>query len=117
ELVLNSVNNGFNRGGNGHGPAHTNPSQQTEGGYKFLFSPHLLPVNRGILSTIYISVHDGVSEEDIRTLYAETYADEPFIHLLPAGEVASLRHVNNSNRCAISITPADPGQPDGTDYI
>ena len=43
--------------------------------------------------------------------------NEPFIHLLPAGEAATLRHVTNTNRCAISITPADPGQPDGPDYV
>jgi N-acetyl-gamma-glutamyl-phosphate reductase len=85
--------------------------------HRFIFSPHLLPVNRGILSTIYVSVPQGVAESDIRNLYAETYAGEPFVHLLPAGQLATLRHTVHSNRCAISITPADPGQPDGPDYI
>lgn len=97
ELVLNHVN--------GHA-AH-----------RFTFSPHLLPVNRGILSTMYVSAPAGVTERQIRDLYAETYAGEPFIHLLPAGQLATLRHVTNTNRCAISITPADPGEPDGPDYI
>src|SRR5690606_17798783 len=81
------------------------------------FSPHLLPVNRGILSTIYASVPDGVTEQDVRNLYQETYADEPFIHLLGAGQTASLRHTTHTNRCAISITGADPGEKDGPDYI
>ncbi len=85
--------------------------------HRFVFSPHLLPVNRGILSTMYVSVPAGVSEQAIRDLYAETYAGEPFIHLLPAGQIASLRHTVHTNRCAISITPTDPAQPDGTDYI
>lgn len=85
--------------------------------YKFVFSPHLLPVNRGILSTIYVSVPAGVTEAQVRELYAEEYAGEPFIHLLPAGQQASLRHTTNTNRCAISITPADPSEPDGADYI
>jgi N-acetyl-gamma-glutamyl-phosphate reductase len=85
--------------------------------HKFIFSPHLLPVNRGILSTIYVSVPEGVTEQMIRDLYAETYAGEPFIHLLPAGQIASLRHTSYTNRVAISITPTDPSQPDGTDYI
>lgn len=97
EQVLNQVN-----------------GQQT---HRFIFSPHLLPVNRGILSTIYVSVPDGVTEQMIRDLYAETYAGEPFIHLLPAGQIATLRHTTHTNRCAISITPADPTQPDGPDYI
>lgn len=97
ELVLNQVN--------GHSP------------HRFTFSPHLLPTNRGILSTMYIDVMDGVSEADIRSAYAETYAKEPFIHLLPAGTIATLRHTACTNRCAISITPADPSVSDGTEYI
>ena len=85
--------------------------------HKFIFSPHLLPVNRGILSTMYVSVPEGVTEQMIRDLYTETYTGEPFIHLLPAGQIASLRHTTNTNRVAISITPTDPAEPDGTDYI
>lgn len=85
--------------------------------HRFIFSPHLLPVSRGILSTMYVSVPSGVTEQMIRDLYAETYAGEPFIHLLPAGQFATLRHTTHTNRCAISITPADPSQPDGPDYI
>jgi N-acetyl-gamma-glutamyl-phosphate reductase len=85
--------------------------------YRFTFSPHLLPVNKGILSTIYISVEDGVTEADLRALYAVQYRDEPFVHLLPAGQLATLRHVVNSNRCAISLTPANPAEKNGPDYI
>jgi N-acetyl-gamma-glutamyl-phosphate reductase len=85
--------------------------------YKFIFSPHLLPVNRGILSTMYVSVPHGVTEAQVRELYAEEYAGEPFIHLLPAGQQASLHHTTHTNRCAISITPADPTETDGADYI
>lgn len=93
-----------------HANGHSGP-------HKFIFSPHLLPVNRGMLSTIYVSAPAGVAESQIRDLYAETYAGEPFIHLLPAGQQATLRHTTNTNRCAISITPADPTEPDGADYI
>lgn len=106
EQVLNSATaNGHVNGATGAAP------------YKFIFSPHLLPVNRGILSTMYVSVPPGVSETQIRQLYAEQYANEPFIHLLPASQQATLRHTTNTNRCAISVTPADPTEPDGTDYI
>lgn len=92
---------------------HVNGHQR----HRFIFSPHLLPVSRGILSTMYVSVPSGVTEQMIRDLYTETYAGEPFIHLLPAGQISSLRHTTHTNRCAISITPADPSQPDGPDYI
>ncbi|MBV7331909.1 N-acetyl-gamma-glutamyl-phosphate reductase [Chloroflexi bacterium TSY] len=97
EQVLNNVN--------GHKP------------HRFIFSPHLLPVNRGILSTMYVDVVEGVSEDEIRTIYAEAYANEPFVHVLPAGQTASLRHTVHTNRCAISITPVDPVHPNGAEYI
>ncbi len=97
ELVLNGVS--------GNGQCH------------FTFSPHLLPANRGILSTMYVRVPAGVTEAQIRDLYAETYAGEPFIHLLPAGQQATLRHTVHTNRCAISITPDDPGDPACRDFI
>ncbi len=85
--------------------------------FRFTFSPHLLPVNRGILSTIYVSVVEGVTEADIRDAYTEAYADEPFIAILPAGQMASLRHSTQTNLCTISITPVDPAEQDGRDYI
>ena len=86
-------------------------------GHRFLFTPHLVPLNRGILSTMYVDVPAGVTEERIRELYAENYAGEPFIHLLPAGEQASVAHTAGTNRCAIGITPADPTLPDGSEYV
>ncbi|MDE0144139.1 MAG: N-acetyl-gamma-glutamyl-phosphate reductase [Caldilineaceae bacterium] len=86
-------------------------------GHRFLFTPHLVPVNRGILSTMYVDVPAGVTEERIRELYAENYAGEPFIHLLPQGEQASLAHTAGTNRCAIGITQADPLLADGGEYV
>ena len=86
-------------------------------GYRFTFTPHLLPINRGILSTMYVSVPRGVSEADVRQLYCTIYAGEPFVQVCPAEQLATVRHVANSNRCAISITPANPDEADGPDYI
>lgn len=84
---------------------------------RFTFTPHLIPTNRGILSTIYVTLPPGITEQQVRDLYAATYAGEPFIQLIPAGQVATLRHVTYSNRCAISITPVDPHEAEGRDYI
>ncbi|HYN89476.1 MAG TPA: N-acetyl-gamma-glutamyl-phosphate reductase [Ardenticatenaceae bacterium] len=72
---------------------------------RLLFSPHLLPVVRGILSTIYVPLPAGWSEAQLRALYAEAYAGEPFVWLLPAGQSASLAHAVNTNRCALSLHP------------
>ena len=85
--------------------------------HRYYFTPHLLPVNRGLLSTMYISVPAGVTESHVRSVYTEAYGGEPFIHLLPSGELATLRHVTETNRCAISVTAANPDEPDGPDYI
>ena len=85
--------------------------------HRFLFTPHLLPVNRGILSTMYVEAPAGVTEERIRELYEENYEGEPFIHLLPAGEQASLAHTVGTNRCAIAITAADPMLPEGGEFV
>ncbi|MEX1021319.1 MAG: N-acetyl-gamma-glutamyl-phosphate reductase [Litorilinea sp.] len=127
EQVLGGVaRNGAGQNGagathNGTGVPHSGDNSgdtsANNTGYNFLFSPHLLPVNRGILSTMYVRVTPGVTEEDIRNLYTETYAGEPFIHLLPAGQLASLRHVTHTNRVAISILPANPNQPENRQYI
>jgi N-acetyl-gamma-glutamyl-phosphate reductase len=87
------------------------------GACRFTFSPHLLPVNRGILSTMYVRTPPGVTEEQVRARYAEQYAGEPFIHLLPAGQQATLRHTVHTNRCAISITAENPGDPACRDFI
>lgn len=85
---------------------------------QLVFTPHLAPMNRGILSTIYIPLGPlppGLpfdrppSEEvlaraaEIRELYADFYKDEPFVRVLPAGTTASTRGVRQSNYCDISV--------------
>jgi N-acetyl-gamma-glutamyl-phosphate reductase len=71
-----------------------------------IFSPHLLPVPRGILSTVYVSMADTMSEIALRTLYTDAYGNEPFVHILPVGQLATLSHVVHTNRCVISLTLA-----------
>ncbi|UCG23033.1 MAG: N-acetyl-gamma-glutamyl-phosphate reductase [Chloroflexota bacterium] len=70
-----------------------------------IFSPHLLPVPRGILSTIYAPLKPGVSEQALHALYQGAYEGEPFVKVLPAGEMASLAHAIHTNRCVIGLTP------------
>jgi N-acetyl-gamma-glutamyl-phosphate reductase len=71
-----------------------------------IFSPHLLPVPRGILSTIYITPANGWHLDEIRQLFAAAYDDEPFVRLLPPGQLASLAHVTHTNQCVIGLTQA-----------
>lgn len=78
--------------------------QVADSRWQMVFSPHLLPVSRGILSTMYVTMPQGMDEAAVRAAYAAAYASEPFVHLLPAGRVATLQHVVHSNRCAIGLT-------------
>ncbi|MSP14612.1 MAG: N-acetyl-gamma-glutamyl-phosphate reductase [Chloroflexi bacterium] len=76
---------------------------------RVIFSPHLLPINQGILSTIYVQLPQPWTENELVSLYRETYAGERFIQILPPGQLATLRHTVYSNRVAISVTrPDDP---------
>jgi N-acetyl-gamma-glutamyl-phosphate reductase len=77
---------------------------------QLIFTPHLLPVNRGILSTIYVSVPEVSAPEALHALFSETYAAEPFIWVLPPGQPATLAHAVYTNRCVLSLTQPMPGQ-------
>jgi len=72
---------------------------------RVIFSPHLLPVNRGILSTMYVQLAEALPAEQLVAHYRQMYEGEPFVQVLGAGRLATLRHVVGSNRCAISLTP------------
>jgi N-acetyl-gamma-glutamyl-phosphate reductase len=72
--------------------------------WRLIFSPHLVPINRGMLSTIYVTLPAGVSEAEVRERYAAMYTGEPFVYLLPKGQVATFAHTANTNYCAIGLT-------------
>lgn len=70
---------------------------------KITFVPHLLPVNRGILSTVYAPLKEGVTEEQVRQAYEEFYNDEYFVRLLPKGQVADIHNIKYSNFGDVSL--------------
>lgn len=67
------------------------------------FTPHLLPINRGILSTIYCEPKDNLSLEAIHHMYKEFYKDENFLQVLPLDTTAEIKNVKYSNNCQISL--------------
>ncbi len=67
------------------------------------FTPHLVPMNRGILSTIYVRGLEGRAAPDLHAILAETYRNEPFVHVLPLGEMPQTRHVRGSNMTFIGV--------------
>jgi N-acetyl-gamma-glutamyl-phosphate reductase len=66
------------------------------------FTPHLVPMNRGLLSTIYVRGR-GRTPQDLHALIAKAYAKEPFVHVLPFGETPQTRHVRGSNLTFIGV--------------
>ena len=76
---------------------------------EIIFTPHLLPINRGILSSIYVQVPTDWDEPKLRALYNDLYANEPFVRVLPTGQLATIGHTAHTNICAISLTLARPG--------
>ncbi|PLX87389.1 MAG: N-acetyl-gamma-glutamyl-phosphate reductase, partial [Desulfuromonas sp.] len=71
------------------------------------FTPHLLPVNRGILSTCYATLCSSSSVADLHALYCEVYAQEPFVRVLGQGRLPNVNQVRGSNYCDIGLT-VDP---------
>jgi N-acetyl-gamma-glutamyl-phosphate reductase len=85
------------------GRTHRHISEmEQETGLDIIFSPHMLPVIRGILSTMYVTLQPGTSMSTIREAF-RVYDHEPFVHLLPDGKLPELRHVVNTNDCAIGL--------------
>ena len=72
-------------------------------GIEVKFVPHLVPLIRGILSTMYLRLRRGVSEENVRSAYRAAYGDEAFITVLSAGQHPDPRHVRGTNRCHIGL--------------
>jgi N-acetyl-gamma-glutamyl-phosphate reductase len=69
----------------------------------FVFSTHLLPVDRGILSTLYVWLEEPRKAAEVEALYRKFYADKPFVRVLPAGSLPELQHVTHTNFCDIGI--------------
>jgi N-acetyl-gamma-glutamyl-phosphate reductase len=80
-------------------------SHYSESEIRLTFIPHLVPMIRGILATLYAPVKSGVevSIDQLQGVYERRYADEPFVDVLPQGEVPATRNVKGSNKCQIAV--------------
>lgn len=106
-----NVHDNFSAYNVGHSHRHVPEIEQELASYaqrpmRIVFSPHLLPVSRGILSTLYVEVNPGWGPGEIAALWRDTYHGEPFIQVLDASKTASLAHVIYTNRCALSVASA-----------
>ena len=106
EMLFSEVSEGFHAYGVGH---HRHMSELDQEFSKaagreviVTFTPHLVPMNRGILSTIYVRSVKA-TPEDLHALLAKAYASEPFVHVLPFGKLPQTRHVRGSNMTFVGI--------------
>jgi N-acetyl-gamma-glutamyl-phosphate reductase len=68
------------------------------------FTPILAPMARGILATVTAPLRDGVTVADVREAYTKSYADEPFVHVLPEGTWPQTKAVLGSNAVHVQAT-------------
>jgi N-acetyl-gamma-glutamyl-phosphate reductase len=76
--------------------------QELGDGLPVTFTPHLLPIDQGLLASCYVTPSREVGAEEVRALFEDAYRDEPFIEL--AGAPPGVRDVRETNRCRIHAT-------------
>lgn len=72
--------------------------------YKVLFTPHVIPINSGIISTIYFQLNSKISEKEIFELFSNFYINKKFVRVYEPGSFPQLKDVINTNFCDIGIT-------------
>ena len=99
-------------GGSSDGPASIGVSAETPGcaGFRALFTPHLVPMSRGLLATCYATLRDGVTPEAAGAALEEAYREEPFVRLLPHGLLPRTKAVSGSNACHLAVIPEAGGR-------
>jgi N-acetyl-gamma-glutamyl-phosphate reductase len=107
EMLFSEVSEGFNAYGVGHHRHMAELDQEFSkaAGKNVVvsFTPHLLPQNRGILSTIYVRGRRGKTAQDMHDVLVKQYEKEPFVHILPFGKTPHSRHVRGSNMTFIGV--------------
>jgi N-acetyl-gamma-glutamyl-phosphate reductase len=106
-MLFSEVSEGFHAYGVGHHRHMAELDQEFSAAagraVTVTFTPHLAPMNRGILSTIYVRGTADKAAPDLHRILSQAYRDEPFIHVLPFGEMPQTRHVRGSNMTFIGV--------------
>ena len=107
EMLFSEVSEGFHAYGVGHHRHMAELDQEFSkaAGSEVIvtFTPHLVPMNRGILSTIYVRGARGISPEDLHGILLKHYVKEPFVYVMAFGQVPQTRHVRGSNMTFIGV--------------
>lgn len=106
-MLFSEVSEGFHAYGVGHHRHMAELDQEFSlaAGKEVIvsFTPHLVPMNRGILSTIYVQGRRGKSPEELHAILLKFYERADFVHVLPFGETPQTRHVRGSNMTFIGV--------------
>jgi N-acetyl-gamma-glutamyl-phosphate reductase len=106
-MLFSEVSEGFHAYGVGHHRHMAELDQEFSraAGKEVIvsFTPHLVPMNRGILSTIYVQGRRGKTPQELHAILADFYAGSDFVHVLPFGETPQTRHVRGSNWTFIGV--------------
>jgi N-acetyl-gamma-glutamyl-phosphate reductase len=93
-----------------HPEIHAQITQLAGEKVDFIFVPHLIPMIRGMLSTIYVKLSAKANGLDLQALFEKRYANERFVDVLPAGSMPETRSVRGSNHLRIALhKQADTG--------
>ena len=84
------------------GHRHRAELEQELGGFPITFTPHLLPLDQGLLTTCYVTPARDVSKDEVRALFEDAYGDEPFIEW--AAAPPGVRDVRDTNICRVHAT-------------
>jgi N-acetyl-gamma-glutamyl-phosphate reductase len=76
----------------------------------FVFTTHLLPVERGILSTLYVWMKTSRKADEVEALYRKFYSGKPMVRLLPMGRLPELQHLTHTNFCDIGFALDESGE-------
>jgi len=77
---------------------------------QLIFTPHLLPIPRGILSTIYVRLNSALTAEEIEDCMRKFYADSAFVRIFPAGKLPQIQYSLHTNYCDVGFTLAPDGK-------
>lgn len=106
-LLFTELNDGFSAyavGKHRHTPEIEQGLSEAAGeAVQVRFTPHLVPMNRGILSTIYVDLADGETAESLYESLSNRYRNEPFVHILPSGQHPSTAMVRGTNHCMMNV--------------
>ncbi len=75
-----------------------------------LFTPHLVPMDRGILSTVYVEPVADTDEDRVRAIWRAWYAEAPFVRVLPEGMLPNTAHVRGTNVCEVAVRQHPTGR-------